>query len=149
MDDIKIDGIYDFDSINNKQIALGIADCISNWSRDQKVTCLGEEQSSTGEGPRPDEVEGWSTSKIVLQSSILMLKGSSNLWSSLAFLKKNYSLHYGIQSKSLPFITKLKVWSVFSLVKCLTELTTPLTVGYSVPVIKDHIQAFKSLVKLR
>ena len=30
MDDIKIDGIYDFDSINNKQIALGIADCIFN-----------------------------------------------------------------------------------------------------------------------
>ena len=88
MDDIKIDGIYDFDSINNKQIALGIADCISNWSKHQIVTCLGEEQSSTGEGPRPDEVEGWSTSKIVLQSSILMLKGSSNLWSSLAFLKK-------------------------------------------------------------
>lgn len=30
MDDIKIDVIYDFDSINNKQIALGIADLISN-----------------------------------------------------------------------------------------------------------------------
>jgi hypothetical protein len=86
---------------------LGIADCISNWSKHQIVTCLGEEQSSTGEGPRPDEVEGWSTSKIVLQSSILMLKGSSNLWSSLAFLKRIIqSLHYGIQSKSLSFISE-------------------------------------------
>ena len=114
MDDIKIDGIYDFDSINNKQIALGIADCISNWSKHQIVTCLGEEQSSTGEGPRPDEVEGWSTSKIVLQSSILMLKGSSNLWSSLAFLKRIiHSLHHGIQSKSLSFISEcLLVWSL-------------------------------------
>ena len=39
-----------------------------------------------GDGPMPDEVEGWSTSKI-LQSSIFTLKGSSNLWSSLAYLK--------------------------------------------------------------
>ena len=43
MDDIKIDGIYDFDSINNKQIALGIADCISKLIQHQIVTCLGEE----------------------------------------------------------------------------------------------------------
>ena len=91
--------IYDFDSINNKQIALGIADCISKLIQHQIVTCLGEEQSSTGEGPRPDEVEGWSTSKIVLQSSILMLKGSSNLWSSLAFLKKKivYTMEFKVK----------------------------------------------------
>ena len=43
MDDIKIDGIYDFDSINNKQIALGIADCIFLLIQHQIVTCLGEE----------------------------------------------------------------------------------------------------------
>ena len=50
------------------------------------------------------------------------------------------------------FHSLLKLWSglcVFSSFKCLTELTTLLTVGYSVPVIKDHIQAFKILVKLK
>ena len=52
---------------------------ISNYILQKIVTCFaGDKQSSMGDGPIPDEVEGWSTSKI-LQSLILTLKGSSNL----------------------------------------------------------------------
>ena len=52
---------------------------ISNRFLHKIFTCFaGDKQSSMGDGPMPDEVEGWSTSKI-LQSSIFTLKGSSNL----------------------------------------------------------------------